>query len=671
MKILVQLLLSIIVITASYGEIAAPIKKKKKKRVPPTTPAEYVGVHPLFALENIDTAGRQVLRIGGMCFHGEDLYVTTLTPDRLNRAPDKKGKVLRVENVTQVKEGGAELKVTTLCDWLYEPCAIAVVGDSVYVGEKDRIIRFDGAVHKDRLEKGEEIVLLDGASTPNFHTYTVGFELYEKEGETYLCGNFTTAVLSGGKRDVMVPPNPSVHRGSTFTLGPINGKEDASSVKLDFLAGGYRTPNGIGIGGDNAVWVTDNQGIFNPSNELIRVEKSKFYGHYLKTEDGRMAAFQPKEIDPVAGSPVGQVGATVHLPQNIVARSPAQPIVLDNLSGVLQPYEGQLLVCEFTTGRLLRVFPEKVDGVWQGAVFQHSGGPADAKGNNGFTAGPNRIVKGPDGHYYIGHIGVGGLWIYNNTRHGLQRLRVRSEEEVPESFNEILAVRVVDGGFELEFLKPIPADSIDKNSIEVAQWTYHPSKSYGGKDVDRVKLRAASVNFDSTGKKATVIVNGLKDGSDRYIVTNPKTGSSNHNTGYVVHMKFDPKQNGVSLLRANEFWYTLHKKIGGKDAESGDRIELTKLEKTQQHFQSLCMACHVELDSGWGAPDLRGILGRKQAVLRDGEEVEVTVDRNYIIEAILKPDGEKSLAFKDVAMPPLGLSREQAEELADYIISLK
>ena len=143
------------------------------------------------------------------------------------------------------------------------------------------------------------------------------------------------------------------------------------------------------------------------------------------------------------------------------------------------------------------------------------------------------------------------------------------------------------------------------------------------------------------------------------------------NTGYVVHVKFDPKEEARSLLYTKEFWYTLHRKRGGKAAGQGDTIQLTQKELAHQRYQSLCIACHVERDGGWAAPKLAGILGKKQSVIRNSKKVEVTVDRDYLINAILNPDSEKSLPFKDAVMPPLGLSREIAEEMADYILSLE
>jgi len=648
----------------------AKVKPKKTATPKPglydkTIEVESGKVHPYFELTNIDTIGGNVLKVSSMHIQGDDLFVTTFSPDRTNKKPDHAGKVLKVENVT---EKGSELKSTELVTGLYEPASIYVLEDSLYVGTKTQILRFDNISTSNLPMKVEDaVVLVDGVSTVNFHTYTIGFEAYEKDGELYLCGNFTTAILLGGKRAVMSPPNPKVNRGSTFLLGPITGEETAESVDLTYISGGFRTPNGLEVGPDNEVYVADNQGVSNPSNELIRLEKGAFYGHYLLTENGRAAANQPKDIDPERAGSHGQSPATVHLPQGIVARSPAQPHVIHGRKGVLAPYNGQILLCEFTTGGMLRVFTEKVNGVWQGVVFKHSGGIADKQGNNGFTGGPNRIVDAADGNYYIGTIGAGRLWEFNGVQAGLQRLRVKSVDEVDPTFNEILEVHAVEGGFELEFLKPVDPGSIKAEDIPVQQWTYVPTANYGGAPAGAEKLKVNKLSFSPDGKKATLIINGLKDGGDEYVIK--KGYYSSANTGYVVNIDFNPTVDGKALLYSSEFWYTLHKKIGGK---TGDAISLSPEELAKLKYESLCVSCHVARGAVWAAPDLKGILGREQTVaLRGGGEKKVKVNREYIINAIMDPESEKVLEYTNVFMAQMGIQREEAEVLADYIIGLK
>jgi len=464
-----------------------------------------------------------------------------------------------------------------------------------------------------------------------------------------------------------VPPNEKVHRGSTFILGPITGEETAESLEIEYLAGGYRTPNGIGVGPENEVYVADNQGIFNPSNELIRVQKGNFYGHFLYNEEGkgRAAAYQPTETPAAVGGAKFQSPATVHLPQGTVARSPAQPHVIHGREGVLAPYNGQVLLCEFTSGALLRVFTEEVEGVWQGVAFKHTSGIADENGNNGFTGGPNRIVEGGDGNYYIGQIGAGRLWEFNGRQHGLQRLRVKQGEQA--DFNEVLAVRVVEGGFEVEFLKPIDPSLIAMDGIEISQWTYLPKNKYGGAPVGTEKLKVSGMSYDADHKKLTLQINGLKDGSEQYVIN--KGADSSHNTGWVVHVNLKPKES--KTLYTSEFWYTLHRKVGGRDLKEDEVVSASAQELATQKYESLCISCHVERGSVWAAPDLKGIMGRKQQVVRNGKVETVTVDRDYIVNAIINPESEKVVKYQNAFMAQLGIKKEEAEALADYIIQMK
>ena len=662
---------TVVTVTTETAKDTKPRKPKKEKN--PYKKKRSIGsvikkIHPYFELQNINSLPEDSLKISAMCFHGDDLYVVTFSPDRTNKSPDHQGKLLRIQNVLNADGKGKKLISTVLADGLYEPTGLAIVADSIYVGTKTQILRFDqGVKAKSKMKLSDATVMIDGLSTVNFHTYTVGFEEYKKDGKLYLCGNFTTAIVLGGKRDKMIPPNPEVHRGSTFYFGPVTGKESPQDISLNYLAGGFRTPNGIEVGPDNAVYVADNQGIFNPTNELIRIKPASFYGHYLynKKNVGRAAAFQPTDIEAEQGGSVGQTGATVHLPQGALARSPAQPHVIRNRTGLLAPYNGQLLLCDFTTGSMLRVFMEEVEGVWQGVAFKHSGGDPDENGNNGFTGGPNRITEGPDGHFYIGQIGAGRLWSFKDSLSGLQRFRVKSS--APSDFNEILAVRVIDGGFELEFLKPLGSRSISANQIKVSQNTYIPTKNYGGSAVGTEKLKVKEIKFHSRGKKATLLIDGLKDASEKYIQT--KDGYTSANTGWVVRVQFDPKKRGESLLHTTEFWYTLHKKIGGQDLDPNLITKASAAEEAEAKYKSLCIACHAVPT---GAPNLLGILGSKQTVIKaNGKKAKVTVDRDYLINAIINPASEKPVKFKDGVMADTGIKKDEAEALVDYILKLK
>ena len=62
-----------------------------------------------------------------------------------------------------------------MADALYEPAALAVVKEKIYVGEKTRIIRLDDKDGDGSYAKHERTPLLEGLASDNFHVWTIGF----------------------------------------------------------------------------------------------------------------------------------------------------------------------------------------------------------------------------------------------------------------------------------------------------------------------------------------------------------------------------------------------------------------------------------------------------------------------------------------------------------------
>lgn len=624
-------------------------------------------LHPLFRLENLYPEQEVELKISAMAFEGGDLYVTVFTPDRQNKAPFKEGEIFKVTGLIGNSDR-SKVKAHRLMGGLYEPTAIALVGGKIYVGEKDKISRLEDRNADGLFTADEKVVLIEGISQPNFHTYTIGFGLVEEEGKKFLAGNLSTSIRIGGARDFNVTVNPKTKRGSTFLLGPVTGSESPAEVDISYLAGGYRTPNGLGVGEGGEIIVIDNQGVFNPSNEFIRVQKGAFYGHYLlKRDDTNIAAFQPEQVDSVAGGSRYQTPPTVHLPQGLVNRSPSQPLILKDLKGPQAIYNDQWIFGDVTRGRINRVFLEEVEGVWQGAVFLHSGGH-DPEGRTGFTAGPNRIVEGPDGHYYVGHIGHGGLWQFLPEKgekpkppYGLQRLSVKEPGEVPSDFNEMVAIRDIPGGLEIEFFKPVSSGDFRKASFKVRQWTYIPTKGYGGRNVATEDLKITDVTPVNNGRRVRLMIPGIRDNSPPWVT---EKDDSNENVGWVVEVTAE----NLLLYQASG-WYTMIRHQGGGSREAvAAKISASKepMAYAKAQFAAVCAACHSLDGSRLAGPSLGGILGRKQTVIRNGMEVEVTVDEDYLMRAINDPLAEAPVGYPP-AMPNLNLSGAEAQALVNWL----
>ena len=55
----------------------------------------------------------------------------------------------------------------------------------------------------------------------------------------------------------------------------------------------------------------------------------------------------------------------------------------------------------------------------------------------------------------------------------------------------------------------------------------------------------------------------------------------------------------------------------------------------------------------------------------EGNTKEVVIDEDYVINAILHPNSEKLLKFKDMVMPPTGLTEREAKDMVKYLKTLK
>ncbi len=192
------------------------------------------------------------------------------------------------------------------------------------------------------------------------------------------------------------------------------------------------------------------------------------------------------------------------------------------------PYAGQMIYGDVSHGGIKRVFLEKVNGSYQGAVFRFT---------QGLEAGVNRIRWGPDGALYIGGIGMIGGWSWKEKRHGLQRMKYNGNTTF-----EMLQVQAKPNGFEIQFTESL--DSNSGNSPEaynLQQWWYQPTKDYGGPKMDLETLKVKSIEISQDRTKIYLELPGLKNKHVVYLRLSDQLKSST----------------GQSLW-SSETWYTLN-----------------------------------------------------------------------------------------------------------------
>ncbi|HEY0655420.1 MAG TPA: family 16 glycoside hydrolase [Chryseosolibacter sp.] len=468
---------------ASYKKSVPYVPLSKLVKSIPGDKRDEAGVHPAFDLFQARPQGFEP-KVGGMDFLSDSsLLVCTW---------DSVGPVYRLEGVT--RNNPDKIKVTRIASGLAEPLGIKVVNDTIYVLQKQELTRLLDN-DKDGIIDEYQTVSDDWRVSANFHEFAFG--LVYKDG--YFYASLATAINPGGASTKPQIPD----RGKAVRIS----KKDGS---VEFIASGLRTPNGVGLGVDNELFITDNQGDWLPSSKVLHITKGSWYGSRSVDFEGTANL---KEKLPV-----------VWLPQDEIGNSPGQPVPIN-----VGPYKGQQLHGEVTHGGLKRVFMEKVNGEYQGAVFRFS---------QGLEGGVNRAVWGPDNALYVGMIGNPGNWSHSGRKwYGLQKLKYNGKPVF-----EMLAVRAKANGMEIEMTEPI-ADNFG-NSIsdyEIRQWYYKPTENYGGPKLDEKALTVRAVNISEDRKKVFLEIQGMQPNHVVY-----------------VHLKglFVSKEN--RNLWTTEAWYTLN-----------------------------------------------------------------------------------------------------------------
>ncbi|MFD5028266.1 family 16 glycoside hydrolase [Streptomyces sp. NPDC058373] len=404
------------------------------------------------------------------------------------------GEVYLLDNV-QGETGPDEVTAKKVAEGLKEPMGIKAVDGKLYVSQKHELTELTDTDGDDVSDEQRTVATWPYGG--NFHEFAFG--LLYRDGAFYL--NLSVAIDLGG---ATTDPQPAENRGSTI-------KVDKETGEVSYIAGGLRTPNGIGWGPEGDMFVLDNQGGWLPSSKLLHIKQDRFFNHYTNPSG-------PFDANPVT-KPV------LWLPQNEIANSPSTPLQLTE-----GRFAGQMLFGDVTYGGIQRAYLEKVDGEYQGAVFRLT---------QGLEAGVNRISMGPDGAIYAGGLGAGGNWGQEGKlTYGLQKLSPSGDEAF-----DILAMRAKPGGFELEYTEPLSEETAAKlaESYQVEQWAYAPTAEYGGPKIDEESLGVSEATLSEDGKKVTLSIPGLK--ANRVVhVRSPRPFSSAEGTE----------------LWSTEAWYTLN-----------------------------------------------------------------------------------------------------------------
>ncbi|MDZ4755862.1 MAG: family 16 glycoside hydrolase [Phycisphaerae bacterium] len=503
------------------ARVVAPGRKQLAAARRPGDGTPVAGVHPSFTRTSLLAEGFEP-KVGAMAFLPDGrLVIGTFDPLQRDeiQLPDIDAKpadrLLAIEGL--MSGDPADVRISTIADGVYEPSGLCAVGDDLYVAHRKAITRLRDTDGDGYFETQD--VVASGWEAWNYHQFTFGLVHVPHPDDPRGAGMLYAALSTA-----MAPPAWEGMGTNAAPNGVMRGgviEVDLSSRSMRVIAGGTRTPNGIGVGPRGTIFYSDNQGTWMPTSQLAEVVPGRFYGHNNNTnivpqladrfpDGGAASVFCDRPRAPAA----------VYLPQDECANSPTEPVLIP--SG---PYAGQMLVGELTGGGLRRVALEQVNGVWQGAAFQCT---------QGLTCGVNRLAWGPDGALYLGGIGAGGNWNWQGTQFGLERLAPNDHVTF-----EMHTMRATLDGFEITFTKPIDrAWLADPSHYALRSWSYQPTSAYGGAKMDERALTVTEAVASPDGVRVQLTVSGRAPGT-------------------CVHLRCDPMSVDGDAIWSTDAWYTL------------------------------------------------------------------------------------------------------------------
>lgn len=369
---------------------------------------------------------------------------------------------------------------TLFASGLQEIFGLAWRDDTLYLtqqSEVTRVIDKNGDGRADRFES-----VSDAWGFGAEHEFTFGSE-FDRDGNIWV-----VCCLSGSYT--------SDHRFRGWCLR-INADGTVTPT-----ASGIRSPGGVEVEVDGETFYTESQGPWNGSCSLRHLRRGGFMGHPISFTWYDLAPnLGPAPAQPTGGNAARRhidekripelVPTTVVFPYKKTCQS-ASAIEIDRSGGKFGPFTGQMFVTDYTLSLVMRVTIEKVNGVYQGAVYPF---------REGFRTGLLGAVLTKSGQLLVGGCSRG--WPTRGPEpFALQRLDWSGK--VPFEVHEM---RASAGGFTLTFTKPVdPAAAGAPASYRMSAYTHHYRAAYGSPEIDRSTPTITKAVIAADGKTVELSV---------------------------------------------------------------------------------------------------------------------------------------------------------------------
>ncbi len=474
-------LVLLIVLFAGTGSVAYSqhLHTTASKELKPVTEADF------YKITTVPIPAGVSLEVGGLA----------QMPDGRLAVSTRMGELWIIESAAAGRLSQPYFKL--FASGLHEPLGLAYKDNAFFVAQRSELTRISDVNGDDKADNFETISTWP--LTGNYCEYNHG-PIIAPDGSFYINFNLGDNGVINREPFYGEMGSHTNWRGWMMKVTP--------KGELTPFAAGLRSPAGIGINKKGELFYTENQGGWVGTGYISHVESGDFFGHpsSLKSAGlpGSTVKLDTSDIprnDPMFHEAVklipGLKMPSVRIPHGILGTSLAG-FVEDNTSGGFGPFQGQFFVGDEGQASIMRVFMEKVNGAYQGAVFPF---------RKGFLSGILRMEWSNDNSVFVGMSDRG----WNSTgpeRYGLQQLSWTGKTPF-----EIKSIKAMPDGFELEFTSPVSLET-GKNvqNYKMSGFDYGYHMEYGSKVYDKKDCVIRRVVLSEDGLKARLLVEGLREG---------------------------------------------------------------------------------------------------------------------------------------------------------------
>lgn len=341
-----------------------------------------------------------------------------------------------------------EISWRRICTGLFQPLGLKIINEEIYVTCRDQIARLVDQNNDQEIDFVEAFNS-DHQVTTHWHEFTSGLAV-DKQGYFY----YVKAGRHGS-------PALVEHHGTVIQVDP-----DGQHSRV--VASGFRATNGITNTPDGRLFMSDQEGTWNPENKIIEIHpdarKPPFFGFTLGYHNLGEKAKDDKSVS--------HPFVWVH---RDVDRSPSQILFADTKKW--GPMSEKMLHLSYGTGSIYHILTDEVNGVKQGAVVALD--MQDHGRNHVLTGLMRGKFNAKDGQLYT--CGLADWASSRTTVEGIYRVRYTEQE----SYTPV-ALKNHENGILLEFSTPIKAIASEQSYLR--HWEIIRTPKYGMRTTPHDKI---------------------------------------------------------------------------------------------------------------------------------------------------------------------------------------